>query len=301
MYTFNQPSSERRIPYLNQSFRSLNKSIRHRSQEKFNENKMALLVFIIIIAVSFYLLILFIKKFATGEFYLSDDPFEDEKAKYKRENNIPNYSFNYTFTYDEKKFDDSEYILNSKYKKYFSYFNLNENSPKKNSEINNLYNLFKFNKKGENSPILVDYCSSLPRFPEYAEKNHKCFKRGEIIAKIDSKKNLKCLDISGILYEDKNFYLRLSLLNKQYNQIELFVFKEIDVVKETKINDNMKHNLMFYSTKENKMNLRYCSNELGLIGEKYASLPKEYVPILEISWPEKHQYFCVKDVKLIYD
>ena len=300
MYTFNQSPTERRSQYINSNFRYLNKSIRYKTKEKLNENKIALLVLIAIIAISFYFLLLIFKKLS-GLFYLSDDPFEDAKTKYNRENNIPNYSFNFSFTYYEKKFDDSEYLLDSKYKKYFSYFNLNENSPKKNPEIKNLYNIFKFDKKGIISPILVDYSSSLPRFPAYAEKNHKCFKRGEIIAKIDFNKNLKCVDISGILYEDKNFYLRFSLLNKKFNQIELFVFKEIDVVKETKIADNMKHNLMFYSTKDNKMNLRYCSNELGLIGEKYSSLPKEYIPILEISWPEKHQCFCVKDIRLFFD
>lgn len=285
---------------ISQNLNSLKTSIRlHRTTDESTKARNALFLLILIIGITIY----FIKKifsFLSWFLFLKNTPYSGPKPDDIKFNPYNNYTFNYSFN-SNQKLNDSEYILDKKkYQPYFSKFHLNKFSQKKNSELNKIYEIFKFSEKGESSSILVDYSSSLPRFPSYAEKNQKCFKRGEIITKIENIKKLKCIDISGILYEDKNFFIRFSLINKNFNEIELFIFKEINIDKEFN-NLGGKHNLLFYETNESKINLRFCSNELSLIGEKYASLPREYIPIIEISWPYKNQYFCVKDIRLFYN
>ena len=220
-----------------------------------------------------------------------------------------NYSYNnisYTQKNDTKLniLNDSEYILDKKsYSSLIKNFNLttyqyNKNKRKKEQKI--LYKLFKFNYKGEESNILIDYTSSLPHYPLFAEENDKCFIRGEIISKINNIINLTCVDISGIIYDDMDFIIRLSLLDKNSSEIKLFIYKEIKIKNEYEKSDG-KYNVIFYVKNDTKTNLRYCSKELLNFSNNYFNMPKNYIPVIEINWPKKNKYFCLKHIQLLYD
>ena len=223
------------------------------------------------------------------------------------DNNNKNYSYNYSFTdkndTNANLLKDKEFILNpKKYKKYVKNFNLTkyqQNKNKRKKEQNDLYKLFKFDEIGEESSILIDYSSSLPHFPLFAEDNDKCFIRGEIISKISNITNLTCVDISGIIYNDMDFIIRLSLLDKNSSEIKLFIFKEIKLKNEFESN-NGRYNTIFYGKNDTKKNLRYCSKELNEFANNYIDMPKNYIPVIEINWPKKNQYFCLRSIKLIY-
>ena len=219
-----------------------------------------------------------------------------------------NYSYNFPFPDKNKSnsdiINDKEFILNPKdYGYYFKNFNLTafqNNKNKRKKEQNYLYKLFKFNEIGEESSILIDYTSSLPHFPLFAEQNDKCFIRGEIISKISNVINLTCVDISGIIYNDIDFIVRFSLLDKNSSDIKLFIFKEIKVKNEIERKDG-RYNAIFYGKNDTKKNFRYCSKELLNFTQNYINMPKNYIPVIEINWPKKDQYFCLKHIKLFYE
>lgn len=227
----------------------------------------------------------------------------------RSDNTNKNYSYNYSFpdkndTIKENIFKDKEFILNpKKYRNHLQNFNLTNylnNKNKRKKEQNDLYKLFKFDELGEESSILIDYSSSLPHFPLFAEENDKCFIRGEIISKISNIINLTCVDISGIIYEDIDFFIRFSLLDKNSSEIKLFIFKEIKVKNEYE-NNNWRYNTIFYGKNDTKKNVRYCSKELNEFAKNYIHMPKNYIPVIEINWPKKNQYFCLKSIKLFYE
>lgn len=221
-----------------------------------------------------------------------------------------NYSFNFSYVDNNINnykivIKDKEFILpEKKYGEYLKSFNLTlyqKNKNKNKKEVNHLYELFKFNDIGEESFILIDYSSSLPHFPLFSKENDKCFIRGEIISRIYNIINLTCVDISGIIYDDNmNFIIRLSLLDKNSSEIKLYIFKEINVKNEIERSDG-RHNIIIYENNGLKNNLRYCSKELLDISFSYANMPKNYIPIIEINWPNKTQYFCFRNIQLFYD
>lgn len=224
------------------------------------------------------------------------------------DNTNKNYSYNFPFTdkndTNSDIISDKEFILNpKKYDYYLKNFNLTSyqnNKNKRKKEQNYLYKLFKFNENGEESPILIDYTSSLPHFPLFAEQNDKCFIRGEIISKISNIINLTCIDISGIIYNDIDFIVRFSLLDKNSSEIKLFIFKEIKVKNEIERKDG-RYNIIFYGKNDSKKNFRYCSKELLNFSQSYINMPKNYIPVIEINWPKKNQYFCLKHIQLFYE
>ena len=185
--------------------------------------------------------------------------------------------------------------------RYINSFNLTEYRIKKrrNKEEEYLYQLYRFNKSGIESPILIDYTSSLPHYPLFAEEHQKCFLRGEIISSLNDMDKLTCIDISGINFTNYDFILRLSLLDKNSSDIKLYKIKEINVKNEMTKKEG-KRNIIFYNN-NNKMNLRYCSNEFTSLSFLYKDIPKNYLCVLEINWENKTQYFCLKNISLIYN
>lgn len=246
-------------------------------------------------------------------YYLKTELFilrRETKDHTSSDKTYKNYSFN--FSYADNNINnykivikDKEFILpEKKYGEYLKSFNLTlyqKNKNKNKKEVNHLYELFKFNDIGEESFILIDYSSSLPHFPLFSKENDKCFIRGEIISRIYNIINLTCVDISGIIYDDNmNFIIRLSLLDKNSSEIKLYIFKEINVKNEIERSDG-RHNIIIYENNGLKNNLRYCSKELLDISFSYANMPKNYIPIIEINWPNKTQYFCFRNIQLFYD
>ena len=223
---------------------------------------------------------------------------------------ITNKKYSYNFPFNDKNdtnshiIDDKEFILNPKnYDYYLKNFNLTSYlniKNKRKKEQDYLYKLFKFNQNGEESSILIDYTSSLPHFPLFAEQNDKCFIRGEIISKISNIINLTCVDISGIIHDNIDFIVRFSLLDKNSSEIKLFIFKEIKVKNEIERKDG-RYNAIFYGKNDTKKNFRYCSKELLSFSQSYINMPKNYIPVIEINWPKKNQYFCLKHIRLFYE
>ena len=193
-------------------------------------------------------------------------------------------------------------LLDMKYfKDYIRLFNLTEYKILKrvNKEMEYLYKLYRFNQTGIESPLLIDYSSSLPHYPLFANYYHKCFIRGEIISLLNNIINLTCIDISGINFIDNDFSLRISLLDKNSSDIKLYILKEINVKKEIE-NKYGKRNVIFYEN-DNMTNLRYCSNEFSSLSQYYINMPKNYILVMEISWKKRAQYFCLRNISLIYN
>ena len=258
---------------------------------------------ILIISVSIYFLKLIFINITNDTFSIKNETFDFPSS----DNDIKNYSFETYFLNNnnnkQKESNDSMFILNMKYfGRYINSFNLTEYRIKKrrNKEEEYLYQLYRFNKSGIESPILIDYTSSLPHYPLFAEEHQKCFLRGEIISSLNNMDNLTCLDISGINFTNYDFILRLSLLDKNSTDIKLYKIKEINVKNEMVKKDG-KRNIIFYKNNNMKMNLRYCSNEFTSLSYLYKDIPKNYLLVLEINWENKTQYFCLKNISLIYN
>lgn len=219
------------------------------------------------------------------------------------DNNEKIYSFNSSFIISDIN-NDSLFDLDMRYfSKYFYSFNLtlyNNSKKRKNREIEYIYNLYHFNTSGIETPILIDYSSSLPHYPLFAKGNQKCFIRGEIISLLNNNlMNLSCIDISDIYFNDFDFGLRFSLLEKKTKEIKLYIYKEINVKKEMTKKEGIR-NIIFYENNNMKKNLRYCSNEFRFFFNFYKNMPDNYVPVFEINWNNKTQYFCLDNIKLIF-
>ena len=258
---------------------------------------------ILIISASIYFLKLIFINITNDTFSIKNETFDFPSS----DNDIKNYSFETYFLNNnnnkQKEANDSMFILNMKYfGRYINSFNLTEYRIKKrrNKEEEYLYRLYRFNKLGIESPILIDYTSSLPHYPLFAEEHQKCFLRGEIISSLNNMDNLTCLDISGINFTNYDFILRLSLLDKNSTDIKLYKIKEINIKNEMMKKDG-KRNIIFYKNNNMKMNLRYCSNEFTSLSYLYKDIPKNYLLVLEINWENKTQYFCLKNISLIYN
>ena len=258
---------------------------------------------ILIISASIYFLKLIFINITNDTFSIKNETFDFPSS----DNDIKNYSFETYFLNNnnnkQKEANDSVFVLNMKYfGRYINSFNLTEYRIKKrrNKEEEYLYQLYRFNKSGIESPILIDYTSSLPHYPLFAEEHQKCFLRGEIISSLNNMDNLTCLDISGINFTNYDFILRLSLLDKNSTDIKLYKIKEINIKNEMMKKDG-KRNIIFYKNNNMKMNLRYCSNEFTSLSYLYKDIPKNYLLVLEINWENKTQYFCLKNISLIYN
>lgn len=258
---------------------------------------------ILIISASIYFLKLIFINITNDTFSIKNETFDFPSS----DNNIKNYSFETYFLNNnnnkQKEANDSMFILNMKYfGRYINSFNLTEYRIKKrrNKEEEYLYQLYRFNKSGIESPILIDYTSSLPHYPLFAEERQKCFLRGEIISSLNNMDNLTCIDISGINFTNSDFILRFSLLDKNSSDIKLYKIKEINIKNEMMKKEG-KRNIIFYENNNMKMNLRYCSNEFTSLSYLYKDTPKNYICVLEISWKNKTQYFCLKNISLIYN
>lgn len=219
------------------------------------------------------------------------------------DNNEKIYSFNSSFINSDIN-NYSLFDLDMRYfSKYFYSFNLtlyNNSKKRKNREIEYIYNLYHFNTSGIETPILIDYSSSLPHYPLFAKGNQKCFIRGEIISLLNNNlMNLSCIDISDIYFNDFDFGLRFSLLEKKTKEIKLYIYKEINVKKEMTKKEGIR-NIIFYENNNMKKNLRYCSNEFRFFFNFYKNMPDNYVPVFEINWNNKTQYFCLDNIKLIF-
>ena len=219
------------------------------------------------------------------------------------DNNEKIYSFNSSFINSDIN-NDSLFDLDMRYfSKYFYSFNLtlyNNSKKRKNREIEYIYNLYHFNTSGIETPILIDYSSSLPHYPLFAKGNQKCFIRGEIISLLNNNlMNLSCIDISDIYFNDFDFGLRFSLLEKKTKEIKLYIYKEINVKNEMTKKEGIR-NIIFYENNNMKKNLRYCSNEFRFFFNFYKNMPDNYVPVFEINWNNKTQYFCLDNIKLIF-
>ena len=219
------------------------------------------------------------------------------------DNNEKIYSFNSSFINSDIN-NYSLFDLDMRYfSKYFYSFNLtlyNNSKKRKNREIEYIYNLYHFNTSGIETPILIDYSSSLPHYPLFAKGNQKCFIRGEIISLLNNNlMNLSCIDISDIYFNDFDFSLRFSLLEKKTKEIKLYIYKEINVKKEMTKKEGIR-NIIFYENNNMKKNLRYCSNEFRFFFNFYKNMPDNYVPVFEINWNNKTQYFCLDNIKLIF-
>lgn len=219
------------------------------------------------------------------------------------DNNEKIYSFNSSFINSDIN-NDSLFDLDMRYfSKYFYSFNLtlyNNSKKRKNREIEYIYNLYHFNTSGVETPILIDYSSSLPHYPLFAKGNQKCFIRGEIISLLNNNlMNLSCIDISDIYFNDFDFGLRFSLLDKNTKEIKLYIYKEINVKNEMTKKEGIR-NIIFYENNNMKKNLRYCSNEFRFFFNFYKNMPDNYVPVFEINWNNKTQYFCLDNIKLIF-
>ena len=258
---------------------------------------------ILIISASIYFLKLIFINITNDTFSIKNETFDFPSS----DNDIKNYSFETYFLNNnnnkQKEANDSMFILNMKYfGRYINSFNLTEYLIKKrrNKEEEYLYLLYRFNKSGIESPILIDYTSSLPHYPLFAEEHQKCFLRGEIISSLNNMDNLTCIDLFGINFTNYDFILRFSLLDKISTDIKLYKIKEINVKNEMVKKDG-KRNIIFYKNNNMKMNLRYCSNEFTSLSYLYKDIPKNYLRVLEINWEKKTQYFCLKNISLIYN
>ena len=255
---------------------------------------------IIILAVLIYILKLIFIKITNDAFSIRNDTYDFPSS----DNTNKNYSFFSEFLNSNigNITNDSIFILDMKYfKDYILLFNLTEYkiSKRVNKEMEYLYKLYRFNQTGVESPLLIDYSSSLPHYPLFANYYHKCFIRGEIISLLNNIINLTCIDISGINFIDNDFSLRISLLDKNSSDIKLYILKEINVKKEIENKDG-KRNVIFYEN-DNMTNLRYCSNEFSSLSQYYINMPKNYILVMEISWKKRTQYFCLRNISLIYN
>ena len=61
-----------------------------------------------------------------------------------------------------------------------------------------------------------------------------------------------------------------------------------------------KRNIIFYKNGNMNKNLRYCSNEISSLYNYYKDMPKNYLFVMEINWKNKDQYFCLRNISLIY-
>ena len=255
---------------------------------------------IIILAVLIYILKLIFIKITNDAFSIRNDTYDFPSS----DNTNKNYSFFSEFLNSNNGniTNDSIFILDMKYfKDYIRLFNLTEYkiSKRVNKEMEYLYKLYRFNQTGVESPLLIDYSSSLPHYPLFANYYHKCFIRGEIISLLNNIINLTCIDISGINFIDNDFSLRISLLDKNSSDIKLYILKEINVKKEIENKDGIR-NVIFYEN-DNMTNLRYCSNEFSSLSQYYINMPKNYILVMEISWKKRTQYFCLRNISLIYN
>ena len=255
---------------------------------------------IIILAVLIYILKLIFIKITNDAFSIRNDTYDFPSS----DNTNKNYSFFSEFLNSNNGniTNDSIFILDMKYfKDYIQLFNLTEYkiSKRVNKEMEYLYKLYRFNQTGVESPLLIDYSSSLPHYPLFANYYHKCFIRGEIISLLNNIINLTCIDISGINFIDNDFSLRISLLDKNSSDIKLYILKEINVKKEIENKDGIR-NVIFYEN-DNMTNLRYCSNEFSSLSQYYINMPKNYILVMEISWKKRTQYFCLRNISLIYN
>jgi hypothetical protein len=257
-------------------------------------------ILIIILAVLIYILKLIFIKITNDAFSIRNDTYDFPSS----DNTNKNYSFFSEFLNSNNGniANDSIFILDMKYfKDYIQLFNLTEYkiSKRVNKEMEYLYKLYRFNKTGVESPLLIDYSSSLPHYPLFANYYHKCFIRGEIISLLNNIINLTCIDISGINFIDNDFSLRISLLDKNSSDIKLYILKEINVKKEIENKDGIR-NVIFYEN-DNMTNLRYCSNEFSSLSQYYINMPKNFILVMEISWKKRAQYFCLRNISLIYN
>ena len=251
---------------------------------------------IFILSVFLYFLKLIFINITNDTFSVNNESFDIPST----DNKNKNYSF-YSSLLDNTA-NDSMFILDMKYfGKYINSFNLTEykNNQRRNKEIEYLYELYRFNKTGKESPILIDYTSSLPHYPLFSNEYQKCFIRGEIISLLNNVVNLTCIDISGINFTNNDFFLRLSFLDKNSSDIKLYILKEIDIKKEITKNEG-KRNIIFYKNENMNKNLRYCSNEISSLYNYYKDMPKNYLFVMEINWKNKDQYFCLRNISLIY-
>ena len=251
---------------------------------------------IFILSVFLYFLKLIFINITNDTFSVNNESFDIPST----DNKNKNYSF-YSSLINNTT-NDSMFILDMKYfGKYINSFNLTEykNNQRRNKEIEYLYELYRFNKIGIESPILIDYTSSLPHYPLFSNEYQKCFIRGEIISLLNNVVNLTCIDISGINFTNYDFFLRLSFLDKNSSDIKLYILKEIDIKKEITKNEG-KRNIIFYKNENMNKNLRYCSNEISSLYNYYKDMPKNYLFVMEINWKNKDQYFCLRNISLIY-
>lgn len=251
---------------------------------------------IFILSVFLYFLKLIFINITNDTFSVNNESFDIPST----DNKNKNYSF-YSSLLNNTA-NDSMFILDMKYfGKYINSFNLTEykNNQRRNKEIEYLYELYRFNETGIESPILIDYTSSLPHYPLFSNEYQKCFIRGEIISLLNNVVNLTCIDISGINFTNYDFFLRLSFLDKNSSDIKLYILKEIDIKKEITKNEG-KRNIIFYKNENMNKNLRYCSNEISSLYNYYKDMPKNYLFVMEINWKNKDQYFCLRNISLIY-
>ena len=252
---------------------------------------------IFILSVFLYFLKLIFINITNDTFSVNNESFDIPST----DNKNKNYSF-YSSLINNTT-NDSMFILDMKYfGKYINSFNLTEykNNQRRNKEIEYLYELYRFNETGIESPILIDYTSSLPHYPLLSNEYQKCFIRGEIISLLNNVVNLTCIDISGINFTNYDFFLRLSFLDKNSSDIKLYILKEIDIKKEITKNEG-KRNIIFYKNENMNKNLRYCSNGISSLYNYYKDMPKNYLFVMEINWKNKDQYFCLRNISLIYD
>ena len=250
---------------------------------------------ILILSVFLYFLRLIFINITNDTFSVNNDSFDIPST----DNKNKNYSF-YSSLLNNTA-NDSMFILDMKhFGKYINSFNLTEykNNQRRNKEIEYLYELYRFNKTGIESPILIDYTSSLPHYPLFSNEYQKCFIRGEIISLLNNVVNLTCIDISGINFTNNDFFLSLSFLDKNSSDIKLYILKEIDIKKEITKNEG-KRNIIFYKNENMNKNLRYCSNEISSLYNYYKDMPKNYLFVMEINWKNKDQYFCLRNISLI--
>ena len=251
---------------------------------------------IFILSVFLYFLKLIFINITNDTFSVNNESFDIPST----DNKNKNYSF-YSSLINNTT-NDSMFILDMKYfGKYINSFNLTEykNNQRRNKEIEYLYELYRFNETGIESPILIDYTSSLPHYPLLSNEYQKCFIRGEIISLLNNVVNLTCIDISGINFTNYDFFLRLSFLDKNSSDIKLYILKEIDIKKEITKNEG-KRNIIFYKNENMNKNLRYCSNGISSLYNYYKDMPKNYLFVMEINWKNKDQYFCLRNISLIY-
>ena len=251
---------------------------------------------IFILSVFLYFLKLIFINITNDTFSVNNESFDIPST----DNKNKNYSF-YSSLLNNTA-NDSMFILDMKhFSKYINSFNLTEykNNQRRNKEIEYLYELYRFNETGIESPILIDYTSSLPHYPLLSNEYQKCFIRGEIISLLNNVVNLTCIDISGINFTNYDFFLRLSFLDKNSSDIKLYILKEIDIKKEITKNEG-KRNIIFYKNENMNKNLRYCSNEISSLYNYYKDMPKNYLFVMEINWKNKDQYFCLRNISLIY-